>query len=136
MDVDGTFVGRADERRILDQVLEKAERGDAGVVQITGEPGIGKTRLLGKLHERAERAGLAVLSSRGTEFVRDVPYGVLTELVEDLLSGPHRTALDGMPDRAALTAMLPSEAELAEGSVERYRRHRAVRQALELVARR
>jgi DNA-binding CsgD family transcriptional regulator len=129
----GAFVGRDAEQRVIEQVLEAAGGGAAGIVQIIGEPGIGKTRLLGQLHECADRVGLAVLSSRGTEFDRDVPYGVLTDLVEDLVSGPYRDALDGMAaaDRNALLAP-----EIDDGSVERYRRHRAVRQALALASRR
>ncbi|MFD4179225.1 adenylate/guanylate cyclase domain-containing protein [Streptomyces anulatus] len=44
---DVPFVGRAAERRALDAALERAARGDgAGLLRVTGEAGIGKTRLV------------------------------------------------------------------------------------------
>ncbi|MFD8404543.1 adenylate/guanylate cyclase domain-containing protein [Streptomyces anulatus] len=44
---DVPFVGRAAERRALDAALERAARGaGAGLLRVTGEAGIGKTRLV------------------------------------------------------------------------------------------
>ncbi|MFC8621605.1 adenylate/guanylate cyclase domain-containing protein [Streptomyces anulatus] len=44
---DVPFVGRAAERQALDAALERAARGDgAGLLRVTGEAGIGKTRLV------------------------------------------------------------------------------------------
>ncbi|MFH8668958.1 adenylate/guanylate cyclase domain-containing protein [Streptomyces anulatus] len=44
---DVPFVGRATERQALDAALERAARGDrAGLLRVTGEAGIGKTRLV------------------------------------------------------------------------------------------
>ncbi|MFI0760100.1 adenylate/guanylate cyclase domain-containing protein [Streptomyces anulatus] len=44
---DVPFVGRDAERRALDAALERAARGDgAGLLRVTGEAGIGKTRLV------------------------------------------------------------------------------------------
>jgi DNA-binding SARP family transcriptional activator len=40
------FVGRQDAHRTLEQAFTRARRGRGGVIWITGEPGIGKTRLL------------------------------------------------------------------------------------------
>ena len=137
--VAGRFVGRSAERQVLGQVLAAARGARPSVVQIVGEPGIGKTRLLGQLHELAGADGFVVLSSRGTEFDRDVPYGVVTEMLDDLVTGAHRHTVAGIPatDRAALGELLPSvsDAEGTDGSVERYRRHRAVRLLLELAGR-
>ncbi|MGW4331138.1 ATP-binding protein, partial [Nocardia sp. NPDC004573] len=46
------LVGRAPEVRHLEQVLADARSGLAAGVVVVGEPGIGKTRLLGELCER------------------------------------------------------------------------------------
>ncbi|HXH98311.1 MAG TPA: ATP-binding protein, partial [Gaiellaceae bacterium] len=51
------LVGRADELDSLDQVLDELDRGRPGCVEVVGEPGIGKTRLLAELCARAERRG-------------------------------------------------------------------------------
>jgi DNA-binding CsgD family transcriptional regulator len=123
------LVGRVAERRVLGQVLDAAKGGRAGVVQIVGEPGIGKTRLLCYLHVLAQDLGFVVLRSRGTEFDHDVPYGVVSDLLEPLVSGRHRDLVVGMAT-ADLDSVLPN------GKVERYHRHRAMCRALELAARR
>ena len=53
------LVGRAEELGSLDQVLAELERGDVGAVELIGEPGIGKTRLLGRARRSRGRAGPA-----------------------------------------------------------------------------
>jgi ATP-dependent Clp protease ATP-binding subunit ClpA len=49
------FIGRADELRRLDAALERAERGRPQVVLLAGDAGVGKTRLLLALADRARR---------------------------------------------------------------------------------
>src|SRR5438045_533035 len=57
------FVGRARELAELQDALGEAAAGRGGLMVVTGEPGIGKTRLLQELAERA-RSDFAVLSGR------------------------------------------------------------------------
>ena len=65
---------------------------------ICGEPGIGKTSLLD--HARRHTAGMRVLSARGVEAERDVPFGGLHQLCTPLLDllpdlpSPQSEALD------------------------------------------
>lgn len=47
------LVGREEEFELLWRRWEQAKRGDARVVLVTGEPGIGKSRLVRELQERA-----------------------------------------------------------------------------------
>ena len=54
-------------------------------MEVTGEPGIGKTRLLGELAADAERRGFLVLGGRATEFERDVPYGLWADALDPYL---------------------------------------------------
>ncbi|MCE6998111.1 ATP-binding protein [Saccharothrix sp. S26] len=119
-----TFAGRDAERQVMADALAAARRGQPTVLHVVGEPGIGKTRLLEVFHADAQAAGFTVVSSRGTEFDREVPYGVLTELVQELSDlrrqAAGRTAADCADDT---------------GTVERYRRHRVVRDALEAASR-
>lgn len=54
------FVGRAQLFAVLDQSLERARAGQAQVVVLTGDPGIGKTRALDELSKRARACGFSV----------------------------------------------------------------------------
>jgi predicted ATPase len=56
------FIGRADELGRLEVVLERAEQGRPQLVLLAGEAGVGKTRLLLELADRARRRGMRVLA--------------------------------------------------------------------------
>lgn len=60
----GVFVGRAHVLAELDAALDEAEVEQGGLVLVTGDPGIGKTRLANELAVRARARGVLVL--RGT----------------------------------------------------------------------
>ena len=59
------LLGRARELAELDATLEDATAGHGGLVLLTGEPGIGKTRLATALGERAQTEGYRVAWARG-----------------------------------------------------------------------
>ena len=61
------LVGRAAELSALDDALGGLARGRPGALELAGEPGIGKTRLLSELEARADRRGLLVLSGSASE---------------------------------------------------------------------
>src|SRR4051794_10821051 len=67
----GAMGGRAAERAVLDEMLDAG----TGAVVVTGEPGIGKTRLLDWVASRAAERGATVLSGRATEYEDDLPFG-------------------------------------------------------------
>ena len=48
------FIGRQQELAVLDAALDDALSGQGQMVMLTGEPGIGKTRLAQELASRAE----------------------------------------------------------------------------------
>ena len=80
----------------LQRALEDARRGTGRLVVVEGAAGIGKTRLLESAREAAERAGLRVLSARGTELERDFPFALVGQLFEPVVhgaSGPERDEL-------------------------------------------
>ena len=82
------LVGRADELESLDEVLDELGRGPAVAVELVGEPGIGKTRLLAELAARGERRGHLVLFGSASELEHELPFSVfvhaLDEYVESL----------------------------------------------------
>ncbi len=53
----GHFIGRGVEIAALDALLETIEAGQPAALVLAGEPGIGKTRLLAELAERANTLG-------------------------------------------------------------------------------
>ena len=59
--------------------------GEPWFVQIIGEPGIGKSRLLGELCRRGEARGYLVLDGRAAEFERDIPFGLIVDALNDYL---------------------------------------------------
>ncbi|MEJ3747665.1 AAA family ATPase [Actinomycetes bacterium KLBMP 9797] len=79
------LVGRVTQVRQLDAALAAVAGGRFAVVEISGEPGIGKTRMLHELRLRAAAAGLPVYAGRATEFERSVPFGMYTEALAPLL---------------------------------------------------
>ena len=70
------FIGRHAERALVDQLAGAVTSGRAWAVPVvTGEPGIGKSRLLAHLGERVHALGGLVLSGRAFEAEAARPYG-------------------------------------------------------------
>ncbi len=68
------LVGHQREMALLWDQFEAAARGRTHVVLITGEPGIGKTRLLDEMAARAERVGATILRGEASEAEGMPPY--------------------------------------------------------------
>jgi len=85
--VDSWLLERDAELGEIDDALVGAQAGEGWVVILDGPAGIGKTALLGAARERGERAGIVVLSARGTEFEGDFPYGLARQLLEATVRG-------------------------------------------------
>jgi ATP/maltotriose-dependent transcriptional regulator MalT len=135
------LVGRADELASLDQVLSELDRGRAGAIELAGEAGIGKTRLLRELTHRAEARGHLVLSGSAAELEQDLPFSVFVDALDEYVRGLGPARLAALDDdvRAELGHVFPSLAVLARGPAatpqhERYRSHRAIRLLLEQLA--
>ena len=136
----GAFVGRRRELTAIASALQGLGR-DARYVALSGEPGIGKTRLLEELERRAGERGCTVLTGRGAELERDLPFGVWVDALDDHAAWLGSDRLQRMlGDRVAeLARVLPSvdAGEAAPAPAlqdERYRAHRAVRTLLEQLA--
>lgn len=77
----GSFVGREHERSELRGALADAASGSGRICLISGEAGIGKTRLCGEISLEAENNGLAVLVGHCSE-QEAVPYLPFVEILE------------------------------------------------------
>lgn len=83
----GSFVGRREERAALEATLERARIGARQLVLVSGEAGIGKTRLIAEFAAAAHAAGARVLYGRVDEEL-GIPYAP----VGDALAGYVATA--------------------------------------------
>src|SRR5436309_13463379 len=135
------LVGRADELGSFDQVLAELDRGRSGAIELAGEPGIGKTRLLRELAHRAEGRGHLVLAGSASELERDLPFSVFVDALDEYVQGLEPKRLAALDDdvRTELAHVFPSLSALAGGRAaalqhERYRSHRAIRKLLEQLA--
>lgn len=82
------LIDRADEMRLLREAVDRAVRGEGGVVFLYGEAGIGKTRLTRELAAYASLLGMRVLSGRCPALFRMdgvPPYILWKEVVKDYL---------------------------------------------------
>src|SRR5690242_1169896 len=95
------LLGRADERQQIEQALALARSGTSARLALVGEPGIGKTALLGYAAERA--AGMQLLRARGIESEAQIPFGSLLELIRPALLMLERIP---QPQAAALESAL------------------------------
>jgi len=86
---------------VIEQLIAGARVGAAGVLLVTGEPGIGKTALLDEAASMT--TGLRLLRARGTEAEQDVPFGALHQLLRPALGGLSRIP---RPQQAALAGAL------------------------------
>ncbi|MDP9862573.1 tetratricopeptide (TPR) repeat protein [Streptosporangium brasiliense] len=89
-------------------VLDSAAGGLAGVALVGGDAGIGKTRMVTELSERAEAAGFAVLVGQCAELGDALPYLPLADALRDA-RGELRAALDARP---VLGRLLPGGTDL------------------------
>jgi len=135
------LVGRASEVGAVDGLLTQVARGESAALELVGEPGIGKTRLLAELAARADARGYLVLSGRAGELEVDLPFWVFVDALDEYVHGLDPQRLDDLDDdvRAELATVFPSLAGLATGhrtaiQHERYRSHRAVCTLLEALA--
>jgi DNA-binding CsgD family transcriptional regulator/tetratricopeptide (TPR) repeat protein len=103
------LVGRATELAILRAAFESASEGRGTTIVLTGEPGVGKTRLLREIRTWCTEQGAAVLPGRAVEAGPPVPFRPLMEalLVADRIGAIHDEP-DVRPFRAALAPLIPA----------------------------
>ncbi|WP_222871845.1 helix-turn-helix transcriptional regulator [Nonomuraea sp. PA05] len=102
------MVGRDGETAVLLGLIGEARLGRGGVVLVTGEAGIGKSRLLAECGDLARAAGLAVLGGRSAE------GGGTFRAVAQALAGrasPGALPEELRPYRGMLGRLLPEWAE-------------------------
>ena len=105
------LVGRRRERELLDQHLRAVRAGDSSALVLRGEPGIGKTALLG--YATASAPDLRILRAAGVESEMELPFAGLHQLCAPLLDRLDRLDRLPGPQRVALCTAFG----LSEGAV-------------------
>jgi hypothetical protein len=125
-------VGRTEELGSFEQFLAEVDRGDFVAVELIGEPGIGKSRLLREFAGRADTQGRLVLAGSGSELERELPFAVFVDALDEYLRGLDASRLQQLDEDVLteLAQVFPSLSGLATAPVlalqhERYRVHRA-----------
>ena len=87
-EVIGPFVGREAELDRLLAALTSARRGEGALVMVTGDPGLGKTRLLGELRAHLPVGGAVRVQC--TQIHANQPYVTVGQIIGRALQlGPH-----------------------------------------------
>ncbi|SDM77269.1 helix-turn-helix transcriptional regulator [Allokutzneria albata] len=137
------LVGRMAEQDALTRAISRLAEGQGGGLFLSGDPGIGKSRLLTDLTWRASMRGLTVFSGRSAEFERDLPFGVFVDALDDYLADLQPGELEalGRAHVTQLAAVFPSLADHATDQSQessspsvRFRIYRAMRELFDVLA--
>ena len=140
------LVGRHDALREFGQALDASGDGSRFFLGLVGDPGAGKTRLLGELAADAGRRGLVTLWGRAAEFEQEMPFGVVMDALDDQVEAalPGLATQLGADTCGLLASVLPSLRAAAPGLdgpagpardlTGRYRIYRAMRRLLDHLA--
>jgi DNA-binding CsgD family transcriptional regulator len=103
------LLGRDRELALLAELVERVpDRG--GALVVCGEPGIGKSSLLGEAGAHAQARGMRVLRASGVQSEANLPFSGLHQLLRPILGGADDLPA---PQRAALLAAFGMSEESA-----------------------
>ncbi|CAN7778652.1 AAA family ATPase [Variovorax sp. LjRoot175] len=109
------FVGRDLEWNQLYEAWKTSQEGVAHLVLVTGEPGIGKSRLALELGRRVRAEGHVVASARAYEAAGRLPWGPVVDLLRSDALRSHIDTLDRVW-RAELARLLPELRDVSQPS--------------------
>jgi ABC-type transport system substrate-binding protein len=111
------LVGRASELAELQKRLNAAVSGECQLVVVSGEPGVGKTRLLDEIESLARARGIRVLHGRSVERDRSFPYQGFCDAIQEYFryKDEASSAAPDFSDLAGdLLALFPMLTEIGE----------------------
>jgi predicted ATPase len=131
IDASGPLVGRVAELAVLNEAIGRAGAGSVEVVAISGEGGIGKSRLASEGLLSAEARGFRTLDSAAGRLQRDLSYAPSVEALRPLVA--EAALVDGLSDLSRLFDGLsvPPLVALGDPGLERTRMFEAVRVLIE-----
>jgi DNA-binding CsgD family transcriptional regulator len=116
----GQLIGRKREFGRLVALLDQAAAGEPVVALVSGDAGIGKTRLTGELAAWAAERAFTVLSGRCAELGDSVPYLPLADALRNATTGPLAAGplLDALAARPVLGRLLPDQGAAQQSGVD------------------
>ena len=102
----GRMVGRDGELGRLLALLDDAEAGQSVVALVSGDAGVGKSRLVSEVTRLAAERGFTVLSGQCAELGDSVPYLPLARRAARCRPG-RGAVRDALSSRPALSMLLP-----------------------------
>jgi DNA-binding NarL/FixJ family response regulator len=106
-DACGPMVGRDRELARLLGLLDSVAAGEAAVALVSGDAGVGKTRLVTELTRRARERGFTVLAGRCAELGDSVPYLPLADALRSVAGEASARVAELVADRPVLGRLLP-----------------------------
>ncbi len=91
-----TLVGRDEEYDVLRTAVARSRQSVGGLILVTGESGIGKSRLVREAADEAARDGLPVLWGRAAESSTPTPFRPLTEAILSVVRDSGRPEADAL----------------------------------------
>ena len=79
--------GREAERKLVRDLLRRAQRGTGGVVLVDGEPGIGKSRLLRDSTDEAAEQGFSLAAGAADQLGQAIPFFALRAALREPFAG-------------------------------------------------
>lgn len=131
------FVGRDEELRRLSAALNRAAEAQGSIVFLTGQPGIGKTRLARETLALAKKCGFTALEGRAFPFQAGLAYApfldAFSPLLRSLSSSRLKALVSGLPDLGRLFGelRLPQPEHLGDPALEKTRLFESVYRLLE-----
>jgi class 3 adenylate cyclase len=105
------FVGREDELRLLMTRWERALNGEGQVALIIGEAGIGKSRLVQRLHEQVAGTPHTWVEAGAGAFFENTPFYPVTEMLRQLLGTvPAKDQIGQLEEQLTAAGLKPAEA--------------------------
>jgi DNA-binding CsgD family transcriptional regulator len=103
------LVGRQSELRRLLRLLDAVAASEPAQALVSGDAGVGKTRLVAELAAAAAEREFTVLSGRCAELGDSIPYLPLADALRDATTGPgaDQGLLDAIEARPVLGRLLP-----------------------------
>jgi DNA-binding CsgD family transcriptional regulator/tetratricopeptide (TPR) repeat protein len=103
------FVGRVKELDALERLLSGASDGRGAAVLVAGEAGIGKSRLVSELEQRAREQGMRVLSGECVPLADgELAFAPVISALREVAEDPASSEGLDAPLRLALTALWPA----------------------------
>jgi DNA-binding CsgD family transcriptional regulator len=112
------LIGRRDEMRQLESALDAVQGGAGRCVLLSGEAGIGKSRLIAEVRAQAADRGFTTLVGWCFEQDRSIPYAPLVDMLRPLAAQEAIGDLIDIlgPSAQGLVQLLPELAERIPGS--------------------